>query len=500
MAVTDNYSPSVTAGNGTTDEFSDSWRIIAETDLVVELRDTTTGAIDTQDLGADYSVEFDTTGFTVTFVTPPPSGKNVVIYRSIPIIQPTPYRTVNGFDGSVQEKSYDRLTLITQDLADNVGRSLKFLDGTAFAGKLPTPSDGFGIIWDGASGDMKNTSSSLSVLEGNAQTVADNIANINTVAGIDSDVTTAAGDSADIQAVAGISADVQAVSTNNTNVTLVADDISSVVTVADDITSVVTVADDLNGADTIGDAATFVTTYPSLVDIGGLDDSDGNIIVGSAAGWVAESGATARTSLGLGTGDTVTFTQARAGAFRSTSSGGGQLQSNGGTVCATFGAGGGNNITLPNVDINGGAIDGTTIGANSPAAGTFTSIDTGNGAVELYPASTYTPSFTLVNNVSAATIVGAPIVQRQDNIVDVMMAVDVTTSGSGDTYFDIDLPIASTLSDTDDLIGTVGSTVNSGTPVGTVYAQTSTNRARVRFGATVAATRAQLITLRYRVV
>jgi len=38
-----------------------------------------------------------------------------------------------------------------------------------------------------------------------------------------------------------------------------------------------------------------------LTAIAGLSNSDGNFIVGSASGWVAESGATARTSLGLGT-------------------------------------------------------------------------------------------------------------------------------------------------------------------------------------------------------
>ncbi len=37
-----------------------------------------------------------------------------------------------------------------------------------------------------------------------------------------------------------------------------------------------------------------------LAELAGLSDADGNFIVGSAAGWVAESGATARTSLGLG--------------------------------------------------------------------------------------------------------------------------------------------------------------------------------------------------------
>lgn len=37
-----------------------------------------------------------------------------------------------------------------------------------------------------------------------------------------------------------------------------------------------------------------------LTELAGLSDADGNFIVGSASGWVAESGATARTSIGLG--------------------------------------------------------------------------------------------------------------------------------------------------------------------------------------------------------
>src|SRR5210317_59245 len=44
-----------------------------------------------------------------------------------------------------------------------------------------------------------------------------------------------------------------------------------------------------------------------LADIAGLTPTDGNIIVGDGTNFVLESGATARTSLGLGTGDAVTF-------------------------------------------------------------------------------------------------------------------------------------------------------------------------------------------------
>ena len=44
-----------------------------------------------------------------------------------------------------------------------------------------------------------------------------------------------------------------------------------------------------------------------LDDIAALTPTDGNVIVGDGTNWVAESGATARTSLGLGTGDAVAF-------------------------------------------------------------------------------------------------------------------------------------------------------------------------------------------------
>ena len=55
-----------------------------------------------------------------------------------------------------------------------------------------------------------------------------------------------------------------------------------------------------------------------LTDIAGLAKTDGNIIVGNGTNWVAESGATARTSLGLGTGDSPQFTAIELGAATDT--------------------------------------------------------------------------------------------------------------------------------------------------------------------------------------
>ena len=53
-----------------------------------------------------------------------------------------------------------------------------------------------------------------------------------------------------------------------------------------------------------------LVTIGNLGSIDGLTPTDSNIIVGDGSNWVTESGATARTSLGLGTGDSPQFTSA----------------------------------------------------------------------------------------------------------------------------------------------------------------------------------------------
>jgi len=55
-----------------------------------------------------------------------------------------------------------------------------------------------------------------------------------------------------------------------------------------------------------------------LTALGGIAQADGNFIVSNGTTWVAETGNTARTSLGLGTGDTPTFNGMAAGAAKIT--------------------------------------------------------------------------------------------------------------------------------------------------------------------------------------
>lgn len=65
----------------------------------------------------------------------------------------------------------------------------------------------------------------------------------------------------------------------------------------------------IDGALTTASIGASVQAYSArLTDIAALAITDGNIIVGNGTTWVAESGATARTSLGLGTGDSPQLT------------------------------------------------------------------------------------------------------------------------------------------------------------------------------------------------
>jgi len=108
-----------------------------------------------------------------------------------------------------------------------------------------------------------------------------------------------------------------------------------------------------------------------LTTIAGLSSADGNFIVGSATGWVAESGATARTSLGLGTAatsNTGDFATAAQGLLADSAT---QPGDNISTL--TNDAGYTTNTgTVTSVDVSGGTTGLTATGGPITASGTIT--------------------------------------------------------------------------------------------------------------------------------
>lgn len=120
MTVANNYAPVVAAANGSTTVFSGSWNAITASYLVVQLLNTTTGVYTTISQGAgggQYQVtSLGSSGFVITFNTAPASGNDVVISRATPPAQGIPYTTSRGFQGSVEEGSFDILTTMVQEL------------------------------------------------------------------------------------------------------------------------------------------------------------------------------------------------------------------------------------------------------------------------------------------------------------------------------------------------------------------------------------------------
>lgn len=273
MAISDNYVPVKQLGDGVTVNFGGLWNVILASFLRVYWEDTVTGVQTLKVLGTHYSLVFTPSGFTVTFLPgfTPPNTVYVVIGRSVSLDQSVPYKTSQGFQGAVEENSFDKLTAITQDLQDQIDRSPKLpLGSTSSLVFEGAPQDGYGFVWDGTGGNIRNTTASLAVLEGNASVVAANITNINAVGGNIANVNSVAGNATNINAVATNATNINLVAGSIANVNAVGGSIANVNTVAVNIASVNTVATNianvnnaLNNANIAKAAAGFTYTYSS---------------------------------------------------------------------------------------------------------------------------------------------------------------------------------------------------------------------------------------------
>lgn len=124
MSVTSETLATEQAGNGSKVAFDFSFKILAESDLVV-YKKSAAGVYTLQTLNTHYTVEFDSdaeTG-TVTFTTAPVSSGAAAIIRSteqtqdnvLPRESPMPEETI--------EEMVDRLTLIVQELQEKLDRA-----------------------------------------------------------------------------------------------------------------------------------------------------------------------------------------------------------------------------------------------------------------------------------------------------------------------------------------------------------------------------------------
>ena len=165
-------------GDGSNDEFPYDFKIFDDDDITVIIRTDSTGAETVKTKTTHYTVSGvgSASGGNVTFTSGniPASGETVVLLRTTARTQLTDYVANDPFPAESHEDALDKLTFITQELEEQLGRSLKVsqtnviatseftADATARANKI--------LGFDG-SGD-------LVVTEGKVDTITSSVSSV----------------------------------------------------------------------------------------------------------------------------------------------------------------------------------------------------------------------------------------------------------------------------------------------------------------------------------
>lgn len=134
------------AGNSSTTVFSFPYYLTAFTDLVALLTDAF-GNVTSQTLNSQYSMtgtldanNMYSGGATVTFVSAPPTGYTLTMYREVPETQPVVWTDGDADPASAKTTAVDRLCLEIQRLRDLANRSVSFPDGYTGSLSLKLPA------------------------------------------------------------------------------------------------------------------------------------------------------------------------------------------------------------------------------------------------------------------------------------------------------------------------------------------------------------------------
>lgn len=113
-----------------------------------------------------------------------------------------------------------------------------------------------------------------------------------------------------------------------------------------------------------------------------------------------------------------------------------------------------NNHEMTNVDIDSGAIDGTTVGATTPSSGVFTSLRADSITNDTGLASgVYSPTASSATNLDSTPTMSEAQYLRVGNTVTVSGRFTADPTAGAATNFEIDLPVASNIGAVEDVAG-----------------------------------------------
>lgn len=113
-------------GNGVTQVFAIPFYFLVDTDLIVTRKVAITGVISTLVLNSDYTLSGsgNPAGGSLTMLVAPANLDQISINRNVVLVQQTAYPVNDKFPATSHERALDRLTMIAQQQADQISRSL----------------------------------------------------------------------------------------------------------------------------------------------------------------------------------------------------------------------------------------------------------------------------------------------------------------------------------------------------------------------------------------
>lgn len=126
MAVATTASKAQFNGSGTTGPFTFNFRFYNNSEITV-IKTSSTGVDTTLAETTNYTLTGSNSyaGGSVSLLVALAVGELLTIYRTIPLTQPTDLRNQGAFFAETHEDAFDRLTMVTQQLQEQVDRSVK---------------------------------------------------------------------------------------------------------------------------------------------------------------------------------------------------------------------------------------------------------------------------------------------------------------------------------------------------------------------------------------
>ena len=160
MSISNTTNKIIYQGDGSTKQFPFSFRIFDETDLVVSLYEIAIGIETELTLNSDYTVTINgDNGGTVIMATAPSSSYKLIIKRILPLTQETDYVEGDPFPAESHERALDKLTMITQQLNEQLDRTVKVdITQTNVETTLPIPDALKFLRWNSDASKLENAS------------------------------------------------------------------------------------------------------------------------------------------------------------------------------------------------------------------------------------------------------------------------------------------------------------------------------------------------------